>query len=103
MYDGRTNLSLQVEEEVRRVFGERVFRSVISRSVRIGEASSYGKPIIFYDFRSKGASNYIDLCQEVLHVLEKTSIGQGGLIRFLRRAVPPPSALLFSRPTNRRN
>jgi chromosome partitioning protein len=73
MHDGRTNLSQQVEQEVRRVFGEKVFRSVIYRSVRLSEASSYGKPIIFYDFRSKGASNYIELCQEVLHVTEKAA------------------------------
>lgn len=75
MHDGRTNLSQQVEEEVRRVFGQKVFKSIITRSIRFSESSSFGKPIIFYDFRSKGALNYIELCQEVLNVCEKAGTG----------------------------
>ena len=73
MYDGRTNLAQQVQEEVRRVFGEKVFQTVINRSVRFSEASSFGKPIIFYDFGSKGAADYLALSQEVLDVCEKES------------------------------
>lgn len=77
MYDGRTNLAQQVEGEVRRVFGARVYRTVIARSVKLSEASSFGKPVIFYDFRSKGAQQYVELCQEVVHGFEKASIGTG--------------------------
>ena len=75
MYDGRTNLAQQVLEEVRRVFSDRVFRTVVHRSVKFSEASSFGKPIILYDLRSRGASDYIELCQEVVHACEKASLG----------------------------
>jgi chromosome partitioning protein len=75
MFDSRTNLAVQVQDEVRRVFGSRVFKTVIHRSVKLSEATSFGKPIILYDFRSRGALNYIELCQEVVNVCEKTSPG----------------------------
>lgn len=75
MFDSRTNLSVQVQDEVRRVFGGRVFNTVVHRSVKLSEATSFGKPIILYDFRSRGALNYIELCQEVVHACEKTSAG----------------------------
>jgi chromosome partitioning protein len=75
MYDSRTNLAQQVQEEVRRVFGEKVFKSIIHRSIKLSEATSFGKPIIFYDFRSRGAENYIQLCQEVVNVCEKARVG----------------------------
>jgi len=77
MYDGRTNLSRQVVEEVRRHFGDRVFRTVIARSVRLSEAPSHGKPIIIYDFRSTGAAAYIQLCQEVTDACEAQSSWAG--------------------------
>ncbi|MCX8038244.1 MAG: ParA family protein [Candidatus Sumerlaeia bacterium] len=77
MHDGRTNLSHQVVEEVRRHFGDRVFRTLIGRSVRLSEAPSYGKPIILYDFRSAGAAAYIQLCEEVIHACEAESVGPG--------------------------
>jgi len=77
MFDGRTNLSHQVVEEVRRHFGERVFRTVIARSVRLSEAPSHGKPIILYDFRSTGAAAYIQLCQEVTNACEAQSSWAG--------------------------
>ena len=70
MYDGRTNLARQIQDEVRRVFGRRVFRTVISRSVKFSEAASHGVPIIFHDYRSKGATNYIEFAQEVVDVCE---------------------------------
>jgi chromosome partitioning protein len=72
MFDSRLNIAQQVAEEVRRHFGDRVFQTAISRSVRLSEAPSHGKPIIFYDFRSTGAQNYIALAQEVIHAVEKT-------------------------------
>jgi chromosome partitioning protein len=77
MHDGRTNLSYQVVEEVKRHFGNRMFRTVIARSVRLSEAPSYGKPIILYDFRSAGAAAYIQLCQEVTDACEAQSSGTG--------------------------
>jgi chromosome partitioning protein len=76
MYDERTNLSRQVVEEVRSVFGNQVYRTVIPRNVRLGEAPSFGQPIFCYDIRSKGADAYLNLAKEFLDH-EETSIGQG--------------------------
>ena len=66
MFDNRLRLSLQVTEEVQRFFGERVFKTIIHRNVRISEAPSYGKPIILYDAASVGAKNYMGLASELL-------------------------------------
>ena len=66
MFDGRTNLSLQVADEVKKHFGEKVYRTLIPRNVRLSEAPSYGEPIILYDGKSKGAEVYRELAQEVL-------------------------------------
>ncbi|NLM45754.1 MAG: ParA family protein [Firmicutes bacterium] len=66
MFDARTNLSVQVEEEVRRVFKSQVFSVVIPRNVRLSEAPSHGLPIILYDERSKGAETYTQLAKEVI-------------------------------------
>ena len=66
MYDGRLNLSRQVAEEARVHFGSKVYRTMIDRNVRLGEAPSFGKPIILYDIASSGAQNYIALAGEIL-------------------------------------
>jgi len=66
MYDGRTNLSLQVLEEVKSHFGEKVYKSVIPRNVRLAEAPSFGMPIIHYDPRSKGAYAFKKLARELV-------------------------------------
>jgi len=66
MFDGRNNLSRQVEEEVRAHFGEKVFRTVIPRNVRLSEAPSHGKPIILYDITSRGAVAYLELAKELM-------------------------------------
>lgn len=66
MYDSRTNLSDQVAAEVRRHFGERVYDTVIPRSIRLAEAPSHGKPITVYDPASRGAQAYQALAQEVI-------------------------------------
>ena len=68
MYDGRTNLSQQVAEEAKNFFQgrERVFRTVIPRNVRLGEAPSYGMPIVLYDPASAGARSYLALADEIL-------------------------------------
>lgn len=65
MFDGRTNLSIQVADEVKRYFRDKVFRSVIPRNVRLSEAPSHGKPISRYDGRSRGAEVYRELAEEV--------------------------------------
>ncbi|MGA2192597.1 MAG: AAA family ATPase [Nitrospirota bacterium] len=66
MHDARNNLSRQVEQEVRDHFGEKVYKTVIPRNVALSEAPSYGKPIIMYDIRSRGAQSYLSLAKEVL-------------------------------------
>ena len=71
MFDTRLRLSHQVAEEVRKYFGDKVYKTVINRNVRISEAPSYGKPIILYDAISSGAQNYMALASELL---EKNSV-----------------------------
>jgi chromosome partitioning protein len=66
MYDDRTNLTRQVAADLREFFKDEVFRTVIPRSVRLAEAPSFGKPILTYDPRSKGAESYIKLAKEIL-------------------------------------
>ena len=66
MYDDRTNLTKQVEADLREFFGKQVFRTVIPRSIRLAEAPSFGKSILAYDPRSKGAESYIQLAKEIL-------------------------------------
>lgn len=66
MFDGRTNLSIQVVDEVKRHFSKDVYKTVIPRNVRLSEAPSHGKPIALYDPRSKGAEVYRDLAKEVI-------------------------------------
>ncbi|MFZ0593465.1 MAG: ParA family protein [Bryobacteraceae bacterium] len=66
MYDDRTNLTRQVESDLREFFGKDVFHTVIPRSIRLAEAPSFGKPILVYDPRSRGAESYIQLAKEVL-------------------------------------
>ena len=66
MYDIRTNLSNQVVKEVKRYFGDKVYKTVIPRNVRLSEAPSYGMPITIYDPRSKGAKSYEKLAKEFL-------------------------------------
>jgi chromosome partitioning protein len=66
MFDARTNLSIQVVEEVKKYFKNKVYRTVIPRNVRLSEAPSYGLPIVLYDAKSKGAECYMDLADEVI-------------------------------------
>jgi len=66
MYDDRTNLTRQVENDLRGFFHDDVFQTVIPRSIRLAEAPSFGKPIISYDVRSRGAESYIQLAKEIL-------------------------------------
>ena len=66
MYDSRTNLSVQVVNEVKRFFPDKVFKTVIPRNVRLSEAPSFGQPIIKYDKLSKGAFSYTKLAKEII-------------------------------------
>ena len=66
MYDERTNLSHQVQDDLRDFFGDQVFSTVIPRNVRLAEAPSFGKPIFLYDPECRGASSYLELAQEVI-------------------------------------
>ncbi len=66
MFDSRLKLSNQIESELRKFFGEKVFQTKIFRNVKIGEAPSYGKPVVIYDPSSTGALNYMDLGREFL-------------------------------------
>ncbi len=66
MYSRQNNLSQMIEADVRKYFGDKVYQTVIPRSVRIAEAPSHGKPILIYDFKSAGAQAYIQLAKEVL-------------------------------------
>lgn len=76
MYDDRTNLSKQVAADLHSFFGAQVFKSVIPRNVRLAEAPSHGKPIMFYDIHSKGAEAYMQLAKEVIEN-GQTRTGQG--------------------------
>jgi chromosome partitioning protein len=66
MFDARTNLSIQVVDEVKRHFRNKVYRSIIPRNIRLSEAPSFGQPIITYDPKSKGAEVYMELAKEVI-------------------------------------
>ena len=66
MFDGRLNLTQQVAEEVKKYFPKRVFATASPRAVRISEAPSFGKPVIYYDFRSRGSQAYLTLAQEFI-------------------------------------
>jgi len=73
MFDARTNLSIQVVEDVKKYFKNKVYRTVIPRNVRLSEAPSYGLPIILYDPKSKGAECYMELAEEVIEYSEEVN------------------------------
>ena len=66
MFDERTNLARQVVDDIREHFGDKVFQTVIPRNVRLGEAPSFGKPVLAYDIKSRGAEAYLALGREFL-------------------------------------
>ena len=70
MFDGRTNLSVQVVQEVKKYFGNKVYSTVIPRNVRLAEAPSFGLPITEYDPKSRGAIAYMDFAEEFLDLEE---------------------------------
>lgn len=66
MFDSRLRLSNQIVDEVKKYFGDKVFRAVVTRNVRLSEAPSFGKPILLYDAMSAGTRNYMELAHELL-------------------------------------
>lgn len=66
MFDERTNLSRQVRDDISRHFGASLLRTVIPRNIRLGEAPSFGKPVLLYDIKSKGAEAYLQLAREII-------------------------------------
>jgi chromosome partitioning protein len=71
MFDGRTNLSIQVVDEVKKHFKHLVYATIVPRNIRLAEAPSFGLPIIHYDRKSKGAEAYLDLAEEFLNLEEE--------------------------------
>ena len=65
-FDRRLNLSKQVLDEVKSYFGDKLFKTVIHRNVRLGEAPSYGKPALLYDANSVGTQDYMQLIEEII-------------------------------------
>ncbi len=76
MFDDRTNLTRQVAADLKEFFTDQVFETVIPRSIRLAEAPSFGKPILGYDPRSKGAESYIQLAKEILDHDQKRKSAQ---------------------------
>lgn len=74
MYDSRLRLSNQVVDEVRQHFGHMVFETIISRNIKLGEAPSYGRPVILYDAKSKGATSHLQLAREIVKNNEKEAV-----------------------------
>lgn len=66
MYDGRTNLTIQVAEEIKKFFGDKVYKTVVPRNIRLSEAPSHGLPIIEYERTSKGAEAYMSIARELI-------------------------------------
>ncbi|MDK2933563.1 MAG: chromosome partitioning protein [Clostridiales bacterium] len=71
MFDARTNLAIQVVEEVKKYFPKKVYKTVIPRNIRLSEAPSFGQPIIEYDPRSRGAECYTELADEVIQLTKE--------------------------------
>ena len=71
MFDARTNLAIQVVDEVKKFFPQKVYKTIIPRNVRLSEAPGFGQPVIVYDPASKGAESYLDLAEEILERSEE--------------------------------
>ncbi|MBI5741375.1 MAG: ParA family protein [Nitrospirae bacterium] len=73
MFDGRNSLANQVSDELKKHFGDKVYKTIIPRNVTLAEAPSHGMPVILYDVRSKGAQSYVELAKEIM--ANETGIG----------------------------
>jgi chromosome partitioning protein len=91
MYDERTILSRQVVEDIKAHFGDKVLETIVPRNVRLGEAPSFGKPIMLYDIRSKGSESYLNLAREIIdHERKAESTRQRVEHSHTRSATPVP-------------
>jgi chromosome partitioning protein len=77
MFDERTNLARQVAADLRDFFQGEVFQTIVPRSIRLAEAPSFGKSILTYDPRSKGAESYIQLAKEIVANEQRRQLSQG--------------------------
>jgi len=75
MFDGRTRLAMEVLEELEKYFPQQMFRTQIPRNVRLSEAPSYGKPVILFDIKSRGAQAYMALAKEMLETAQAATAG----------------------------
>jgi len=101
MFDGRTNLANQVVEEVRKHFADKVFKTVIPRTVRLSEAPSFGKPIIHYDKHSAGATAYTALAKEFLKRREAAEkLAAAAVVIAPPAAEPAPAVPVAVPPSN---
>jgi chromosome partitioning protein len=98
MFDSRTNLAHQVVEEVRKHFADKVFKTVIPRTVRLSEAPSFGKPIIHYDKHSAGATAYMALAKEFLKRQRAEEASAAAVTQPVAPVATPPAASLPSEP-----
>ena len=73
MFDGRNSLANQVSDELKKHFGDKVYKTIIPRNITLAEAPSHGKPVILYDIRSKGAQSYLELAKEIIN--NETGVG----------------------------
>ncbi len=71
MFDARTNLSIEVADEVKKYFSNKVYGTIIPRNIKLSEAPSYGLPIVLYDGKSKGAEAYLNLADEFISIAEQ--------------------------------
>lgn len=78
MYDRRNNLSFQVEQDIRGHFGDKVFKTVIPRNVKLSEAPSHGKPVILYDITSSGAQSYMEVASELIKRSAQQTVAKTG-------------------------
>ena len=86
MYDDRTNLAQQVTAELKKFFGDQLFTTTIPRNIRLAEAPSYGKPVLAYDPRSRGAESYIKLAKEIMEKNISHASGQAATQELLNAA-----------------
>jgi chromosome partitioning protein len=88
MYDDRTILAQQVTDELKKYFGDKLLETIIPRNIRLAEAPSYGKPVLLYDVRSRGAESYIRLAKELMSRIQAKTAAAAQPIIEPAEAVP---------------
>jgi chromosome partitioning protein len=88
MYDDRTILAQQVTDELKKYFGDKLLETIIPRNIRLAEAPSYGKPVLLYDVRSRGAESYIRLAKELMSRIQAKTAAAAQPANELAEAVP---------------